>query len=147
MNISYRTATTTFIAYSFCRHFSQPHWCLNVFNWSLYIHSIISSQLFKHTAKRWILITYQFTIHQFDQQNRYLNGTKFIPSSTFKLFEHTVKRRIIAMSTLKFSFTIHWDNGIIWNSRQQRGALRIPRFLVYPPECRENRKYQENQAN
>ena len=26
---------------------------------------------------------------------------------TFKLLEHTVKRRIIAMNTLTFSFTIH----------------------------------------
>ena len=33
------------------------------------------------------------------------NGT--IPSLTFKLFEHTVKRRILKMSTLTFSFTIH----------------------------------------
>ena len=35
------------------------------------------------------------------------NGTKFIPSLTFKLFEHTVKRRILTMSTLTFSFAIH----------------------------------------
>ena len=36
-----------------------------------------------------------------------LNGTKFIPSLTFKLLEHTVKRRIFIMTALTISFTIH----------------------------------------